>query len=1287
MKHSRRSRIILLALTLPQLVLPPTTTLAGVFDWHKGAADGPITLKEAACYVDCIDKRLFATGTIGVKTPDVWGQNRMTVYRAEYEGQMKSRLDQFQVYLQAAQDRTDLSALTSATSLGASIAAVQSKGSPAAAAKLATPATPVVNTMVVAPSATPAATPAATTPATPAGPGNPDFTGMQSQLDAISKRIDTLKSGTLTLPSNINTFVTKAGTTGVGIEPTVALDEEANYINHLHQLRRVNAGDDLTDLAGYGLYLLRMPVSVMPGPESRKGKGAIVTVEARHDLTDDLLPNTFRDVAVLDLTYALTQIVNEDIHQDIFDACHPIKPKDPTKPDPTKKAMMLSQFDVPKNVSGPNAFLLEDLRIILGPLDQPTESELWLEDHPNGEQPATGGDLVPPPPSDGRSAFDRVPSGEAAEPAKRLMPPVPPTPYQVPPTTTSTNRAKPTGRGIVPKRDEIVKTRFQAPAAIDPTRRYRAILSDRLDLLVRSMEESQRDPYRHDPSTLSLFQASIMDAYRYMRQNAQQNALFQVPRIEELGELLLRRDYKKLKDYREQFLYELCCYRQGASLGRDPSFWTDLVEPSDVLAFALLLQFVNVDRQIKFDMKYMAQRRGCNCGEVEGLCFYEFDASLEARNAFKDYVACKWPLHIYAVDPVLDQQNVLDAYSRRTELQLALAVAVSTGQFNIKNATSFARQLDLDLQTVGLNRTSVGFGAGDTTFGWMFYPRVQTPQPVSNFRTITNTLTGTGQGINADLRSRRIEPGQRECIALMVTPNFIPSIKVSTVTNWFDVTGHHAKQQLSNQEMLESSRKLQQAKAAVARACDSHEYRATDFTVLNQRIKQLEALLPTQDTRVDLPDEGDLLGSEIFSSNAAGLSPSLLAWYGEPVQDGTAGSIFLQGRGFSVSETQVIVGGIPLQQGSGFRLISRNVMQVIVPATARSVPIKFEQNAGAAANSPAAPVAVATVMGPGGVPTFEARGGVADLQVADDQRVKAQLDPTLSSDVNVTLQNGNTSANARGSKIDIQLGGVHARAQGTPAKATAPTTLPCDRAVIDVHIATPNGISNHLYVEVVPKSQAATKAQNAVTTATTKTTVNGNTTTTSTRFETTPPGTVLPPLTVLPLGTNWPPNTMLAPGPVTGAAAGSLLPGLVPSPASPPAGTPLSLTPAATPAATAATTPAATTPPAASAPASGTTAAPAPVPPAAPAAPAAAPAAPAPAAPAPAGLPAPRASSTLPAWGSDGQVVATASLATSLSGLPPLPAEVPKVAAAQPDASATRRVRPPVLRRIGLPDR
>ncbi|MGC1720253.1 MAG: hypothetical protein WA746_14800, partial [Isosphaeraceae bacterium] len=615
-----------------------------------------------------------------------------------------------------------------------------------------------------------------------------------------------------------------------------------------------------------------------------------------------------------------------------------------------------------------------------------------------------------------------------------------------------------------------------------------------------------------------------------------------------------------------------------------------------------------------------------------------------------------------------------------------------------------------DLQTVGLNRTSVGFGAGETTFGWMFYPRVQTPQPVSNFRNVTNLLTGTGQGINADLRSRRIEPGQRECIALIVTPNFIPALRVSTVANWFDITGHCARPQLTNQEMLGMGRMLQQAKAAVARACDSGEYRPTDFVVLNQRIKQLEDLLPTQDTRVDLPDEGDLLGSEIFSPNAAGLSPSLLAWYGEPIQEGTAGSIFLMGRGFSVSETQVVVGGMPLHKGTEFRLISRNVMQIIVPATARPVKVQLDDE-GSHANASNPKAAVAT-LNMTKRPTVEAKGGKAKVQVGDNM-AHAELDPTLKPDVDVTINSGlGSSANVRGATVNVRLGDVQASAEGS----AKPAMEPCDRSVIDVHIATPNGISNHLYVEVIPKPKAP-KPQDAVTTATTTTTVNGNTTTTSTKFETTPPGTVLPPLTVLPMGTHWPPFTALAPGSVTGAPANSLMPGIVPT-VTPPAAAPLSLTPTTT---TTTTHPAQTVP---APPVSTTTAPRTSTTPAAPAAPAPSLPAPTPGSvpmlePLPATSP-PRASGSSSANpttpGPDGVAVvgmarlpmksdwSTLRVAASNSSqvdIPlPLPTERSRPIAAkgatssrvgngrvQADQSADHRVRLPFLRRIGLPDR
>ncbi len=223
--------------------------------------------------------------------------------------------------------------------------------------------------------------------------------------------------------------------------------------------------------------------------------------------------------------------------------------------------------------------------------------------------------------------------------------------------------------------------------------------------------------------------------------------------------------------------------------------------------------------------------------------------------------------------------------------------------------------------------------------------------------------------------------------------------------------------------------------------------------------------MPTQDYRVDLPDEGDLLGSEIFSSNAATLAPMLLAWYGEPVKEGEYSSIFLMGRGFSVSETQVVAGGVNILE-THKRLISRNVMQIVIPKNARAI-------------------------------------GVCCTPDEDE--------------------------------------GAHKPDAEHPAKGPR-----CARAVMDVHLATPNGISNHLFVDVDRRPEPDLH-KTLTTTATTTTTVAGNQTSTTTKLEVTPPGIALPPLTILPLGTPWPPNGTFSPAAVTGAPPGHVVPGLVPA--------------------------------------------------------------------------------------------------------------------------------------------
>ena len=907
-------------------------------------------------------------------------------------------------------------------------------------------------------------------------PTAPTVTDPSSLLTDISAKLAALQGTVLPLPQNISNFATQTGNPGVGIEPTIQLDEQADYINHLHQLRRVNGGDDLTDMAGYGLYVLRMPISLMPGPCSRQGKGAIVTMEARHDLPADVLENTFKDVVVLDITYALTQIVNDEIHHKMCMKCASQGSGAQPQGHGANSAAGGESADyevhtlVPstKTGSGPNSATLQDLRIILGSPSWPSLNAIAVEAGVNIRQfparDAHENEAAPPPP------------GLILDPVTPVEPRIPPIPAAVQPGPGSTSFRSRTS----PKHDRILRTRYQGnpnhpdlnlPPALRGT-------GNRLNLLVNAINESQQDPYRHDPTTLSLLREALLAAHRFMKANVDKTPLFQAATIQSLGELYLQRNYVKLVEEREKFLCRLVGYRNGLSQDQCDSDnwinsrWDEQLSAIDVLAFVLEIQAYAVDRHLKDDMESIAKRRSSTLADVEQLAFYELEPSPQAELAFNDYVAHKWPLHIYSVDPAIDQQNVLDAFSRRTELQLALAVAVSTGQVNFQNATKFARELDLDLETVGLNRTAVGFGAGETTFGWMFYPRVQTPPTQSNPRRIASLLYWNGPPPNYDIKHRQIEPGQRECIALVVSPNFIPSLKLNTVANWFDITGECAHRELSNTEMLELSHKIQKAKNALARICDSRPYRASDLAHLQERLKQLGNLLPTQDYRVDLPDEGDLLGSEIFSENAAGLAPTLLAWYGEHPLEGQNSTVFLMGRGLNVFETRVVAGGVDVPDAQK-RLISRNVMEIVIPANARvynhQCPTpKSHDNQPVAGGAPPPSIPPATP------------GAGYDPNMPRNPDPNRPLTMPLNPDPTRALNPDPTKMNA--------------------AKA-------CGWAVIDVHVATPNGISNHLFVETDPKPTPP-PTTNMVMMATTATSTDPRwgTTTTSTRVETTPPG-------------------------------------------------------------------------------------------------------------------------------------------------------------------------------------
>ena len=111
--------------------------------------------------------------------------------------------------------------------------------------------------------------------------------------------------------------------------------------------------------------------------------------------------------------------------------------------------------------------------------------------------------------------------------------------------------------------------------------------------------------------------------------------------------------------------------------------------------------------------------------------FFDPEASEEAMRLFEKYVNAKWPLRVYAIEPVIAQQNVADAFGRRTQSAFDLAAVAPVGPLKALSGLASAglaseRRGAEDETAIRLNPTMVGFGAGESTFGWIFYPRIQT---------------------------------------------------------------------------------------------------------------------------------------------------------------------------------------------------------------------------------------------------------------------------------------------------------------------------------------------------------------------------------------------------------------------------------------------------------------------------------------------------------------------------------------------------------------------------------
>jgi hypothetical protein len=249
--------------------------------WAKGHGKPPATnqdrtLEELAKNVDWLEHHINQWGSVSSKAPDVWGEARLTQYRREAEEILAPLRNGFDPNrIAGAQQVSDSALLSVALALQNQTA---SGGVPA----------PAITVNSIANTGTP-----------PDGSANVTL------------------SNSLPEANNPFTLETKEflGKT-LGLEQTQEIDQLVRYMQHLNQQRRINEGDDTADAPGYSLNLVRVPVSLLPGSITKRGYGAEITYTAKPYLGPDLLPMTFRDMVLNDLTdqlsVPLVKFINSD---------------------------------------------------------------------------------------------------------------------------------------------------------------------------------------------------------------------------------------------------------------------------------------------------------------------------------------------------------------------------------------------------------------------------------------------------------------------------------------------------------------------------------------------------------------------------------------------------------------------------------------------------------------------------------------------------------------------------------------------------------------------------------------------------------------------------------------------------------------------------------------------------------------------------------------------------------------------------------------------------------------
>jgi hypothetical protein len=896
-------------------------------------------MEQLADEIDWLEAHIDAWGTVVAKQPDIWGEARMTKHRDEYERIMQKELDQFKLRLNASIRQSDQAYLANAFAL----TAAASDGTPPSVPEFA-------GAGVIAGSFT---------------PGPQPFAGLDDD--------------------------------GIGLEPTIHLNQLSRYLEHLKELRRINEGDDTSDSPGYALNLVRIPVSVLPGKKTREGFGAEITITATSYLSDALMGDAMRNLTCNDLidqlALPLLRATELDLTKQLKDADEQLKDADEQlkDADETLKARPASQEQIRKlynklqELKGvkpdpeaiPDATQLRQELVRQKARSYSEHSKRTAELKNKVSAPNVGG---------ARGRRSRVPLAASqmldvlgirslAEIQRHFS-----MAYLGRDVRWAGGGEGEDQRVHLPDVELYLHRELDAAYELLSSPHYVSLLKETIQSpgvkghdLYREITESQwsdlRIRRRSFYTSLRMHSSSLLppDAFDPVQAHHSEHQFLKpiAPRRPEGMEVLIPvAPSIEVPDPEIELL-------TGASI-------------SEVLAWSIVVELALLNDHLHEDMIRTSQAKGCGCAPARMLpCYLPLscleqespfhEEYLEASQAFQEYVRCRWPIHVFALDPMEQDQNVGDYGYRRREMQLALALGFLNGRVSANNLSQYARRLETEVQTVTLNHTIIGFSHGDDTFGWRFTPRVQTPEVPGQLKAIGQTLLG-GPSRDHDMAKWKLEPGIRECVAVVLMPSFVPYCDFDVRSNWFKLCNpKNTETSMRDNLKLSRSIKAMQDSAAMCAECQ-HLYRDGEVGRLLKRVHQLEQELPLQSTRIQVPFENTLGGFEMFNTGVTDLAPELKGWYGAPgvliggtacsvgaggactcVKDGDnckaaadplppcpgeGTTLFLVGDNLSVHETRIIAGGVCIPHT---HLVSRQIIQVTIPNCVKTVTIEGKQ--------------------------------------------------------------------------------------------------------------------------------------------------------------------------------------------------------------------------------------------------------------------------------------------------------------------------------------------------------